>query len=164
MNKNNRFNDEDFPICRFGPGGDFVTDWPYKVESKASRQPIGSALKAIAKMLDTVITEELLQSSTIEKINLAINGELLTADLEDEIDINKSNESDAPPVSSSETNRQLQKEPMLFDNASGAGGIIGHKQNHSIRTCRRPKRKKIAFGQSWQGSLFEPHDQSTKVA
>lgn len=165
MDKNNRFNnDKNFPVCRFGPGGDFVEDyWPDKTESKVPRRPIGSLLKAIAKMLDVVITEELLQNSTIEKINLAINGAQLTADLENEIDIDKS-ESDAPPVAGLEVDRQLQKEPLLFDNASGTGTIAGHKSADGIRTRRGTKRKRSAFGSPWQGSLFESYPQSAKVA
>jgi hypothetical protein len=166
-------NDKNFPVCRFGPGGDFVQDyWPDKTESQAPRQPIGSLLKAIAKMLDVVINEELLQDSTIEKINLAINGAQLTADLENEIDIDKSIygeqsrtiESDAPPVAGLEADRQLQKEPLLFDNASGTGAIAGHKPTDGIRARRGSKRKRSAFSAPWQGSLFESYPQSAKVA
>jgi hypothetical protein len=173
MDKNKRFyNDDDTPVCRFGPGGDFFTDWPDKKVSKVSRQPIGSVLKAIAKMLDTVITEELLQNSTLEKINLAVNGTLLSTDTEDKIDIDKSiygeqsrtNEPDASAITGPEADRQLPKEPMLFDNASGTVAGTGHKSNNSIRAHRRPKRKRIAFGTIRQGSLFEPHPESSKVA
>jgi hypothetical protein len=166
MDKNDRFNnDKNFPVCRFGPGGDFVEDyWPDKTESKVVRQPIGSVLKAITKMLDTVILEELLQNSTIEKINLAINGAQLTADLENEIDIDKSDEFDAPPVAGLEADRQLQKEPLLFDNASGTGAIVRYKPADSIRARRGSKRKRTAFSAPWQGSLFESYPQSTKVA
>ncbi len=166
MDKNKRFNnDKNFPVCRFGPGGDFVQDyWPDKTESQAPRQPIGSLLKAIAKMLDAVITEELLQNSTIEKINLAINGAQLTADLENEIDIDKSIEFDAPSVAGLEADRQLQKEPLLFDNASGTGAIAGHKPTDGIRARRGSKRKRSAFSAPWQGSLFESYPQSAKVA
>jgi hypothetical protein len=110
-----------------------------------------------------VIDEELLQNSTIEKINLAINGAQLTADLENEIDIDKS-ELNAPPVASLEADRQLQKEPLLFDNASGVGSIAGHKQADSIRARRGSKRKRSAFSSPWQGSLFESYPQSAKVA
>jgi hypothetical protein len=166
MEKNKRFsNDENFPVCRFGPGGDFVQDyWPDKKLSQAPRRPIGSVLKAIAKMLDVVITEELLQNSTLEKINLAINGAQITADLENEIDIDKSDELNAPPVAGLEVNQHLQKEPMLFDNASGAGAIAGHKPADGIRARRGSKRKRSAFGTPWQGSLFESYPQSAKVA
>jgi len=165
MDKNKRFyNEDNTPVCRFGPGGDFFTDWPDKKISKVSRQPIGSVLKAIAKMLDTVITEELLQNSTLEKINLAVNGALLSTNMEDKIDVNKSNEPDAPTITGPEADRQLPKEPMLFDNASGTIAGTGHKSNNSIRAHRRPKRKRIAFGTIRQGSLFEPHQESSKVA
>jgi hypothetical protein len=172
MDKFNRYFDEkDMPACRFGPGGDFFTDWPARV-TKDSRQPIGSILAAIAKMLDTAITTELLQDSTIEKINLAINSTQLTADMEDKFDVNKSiygeqgrtNEPDAQTAPGAQTCRKLSQEPMLFDNASGAGSIAGHKSNNGIRAHRRPKRKRIAFSASRQGSLFEPYTQSSKVA
>jgi hypothetical protein len=164
MDKNERFlNEENFPVCRFGPGGDFVTDWPYTV-SKKLRRPIASLLKTIAKMLDAVITEELLNSSTLEKINLAINGSNLTIDSENEIDADKSDESNAPAASGIKAGGQLQTQPMLFDNASGIGGPAGHKPNHSVRAHRRVKRKRTAFSQPWQGSLFESYPQSAKVA
>ena len=165
MDKNKRFyNDDDIPVCRFGPGGDFFTDWPDKKTSKVSRQPIGSVLKAIAKMLDKVITSELLQDSVIEKINLAVNGESEISNMEDKIGTDKSIEPDAPAIAGLEANRKLPKEPMLFDNASGAGTIVRNKQNNSPRTCRRLKRKRITFGTIRQGSLFEPHPESSKVA
>jgi hypothetical protein len=164
MDKNERFeNEENFPVCRFGPGGDFVTDWPYTVQKKP-RRPISSLLKTIAKMLDAVITEELLNSSTIEKINLAINDTKLTADLENKIDLNKSDESNAPAASGIEVGGQLQTQQMLFDNASGTVRSAGHKPNHSVRAHRRIKRKRTAFSQPWQGSLFESYPQSAKVA
>ena len=107
---------------------------------------------------------EVLQNSTLEKINLAINGAQLTADLENEIDIDKSIEFDAPSVAGLEADRQLQKEPLLFDNASGTGAIAGHKPADGIRARRGSKRKRSAFGTPWQGSLFEPYPQSAKVA
>jgi len=80
-------------------------------------------------MLDAVITEELLNSSTLEKINLAINGTKLTPDLENKIDVNKSDESNASTTAGIEAGGQLQTQPMLFDNASGTGTIAGNKQN-----------------------------------
>ena len=164
MDKNHRFyDDETFPACRFGPGGDFVFDWPGKRLSKVSRQPIGSVLKAISKMLDTVITEELLQNSTLEKINRAVNGEMLI-NMEDKIDTGESNEPDAPAIAGLEACRKLPQKSMLFDNASGAVAIAGYKPNNSIRAHRRPKRKRIAFSPIRQGSLFEPYPESSKVA
>jgi len=163
MDKFNNFYNEDMPICRFGPGGDFFTDWPARV-TKDSRRPIGSILAAITKMLDATITAELLQDSTIEKINLAVNGTELTANTENEFDINKSDEPDTSAAPGAQAGRKSSAEPMLFGNASGAGDIAGYKQNHGFRAHRRPKRKRPSFGTVRQGSLFEPYPQSSKVA
>jgi hypothetical protein len=163
MDKLNRFYNEDIPICRFGPGGDFFTDWPANT-AKHSRRPIGSILAAIEKMLDAAITSELMQDSVIEKINLAVNGRSFSANMEDTIDIDKSDEPDASSVSGAQADRKLSEEPMLFDNASGVGGITGHKQNNGVRAHRRPKRKRPSFSTIRQGSLFESYPQSAKVA
>jgi len=151
------------PLCRFGPGGSYVNDWPARV-SKTSSKPIGSVLDAISKMLDTVINEELMQNSTLEKINTAIQNAQLTDLTEDEIEYYKSNDNNAQTVSGSETGGQLTAEPMLFDNYAGVGQHSGNKQNNSIRTHRRIKRKRTAFSRTWQGTLFEPYVQSVKVA
>jgi hypothetical protein len=165
MDKNKRFqSDDNLPLCRFGPGGEFVTNWSGKKVSKVSHRPIGSLLKTIAQMLDAVITEELLQNSTIEKINLAIQNSDSTINTENKIDFYKPNESNAPAAPGPETDKQLQEEPMLFDHAAGTCRPVGHKPNHSFRTRRGAKRKRTAFSQSWQGSLFEHYDQSAKVA
>lgn len=164
MDKFNRYFDEkDMPVCRFGPGGDFVQDWPAGA-AKDSRQPISSILAVIAKMLDTAITTELLQNSTIEKINLAIKNADLTVNMEDEIDVNKSDKPDAQTTPGTQTGRKLSEEPMLFDNDTGVVPVAGYKQNNCIRAHRRPKRKRTSFGASRQGSLFEPYPESSKVA
>lgn len=169
MENINNFYSEDLPVCRFGPGGDFVFDWPKHIRQssgQALRQgsgqagPIAKVLKAISKMLDVVVTEELLQNSTLEKINQAINSDSNT---EIKIDAGKF-KSDAPTIAGIEADRQLQKEPMLFDNVCGIVAIAGHKQNNGIRAHNRLKRKRPAFSASGQGSLFEPYSQSSKVA
>ena len=160
---NSYFDETNTPVCRFGPGGDFFTDWPARV-TKDSPQSIGSVLAAIAKMLDTVITTKLLQNSTIEKINLAIKNADLTVNMEDEIDVNKSDESDAQTAPGAQTDRKSPAEPMLFGNASGAGRPVRHKPVNGVRAHRRPKRKRASFSTVRQGSLFEPYPESSKVA
>ncbi len=177
MDKFNSFYDEDIPVCRFGPGGEFITDWP--AGNRNSADPIGKILKTITKIIDAAITSKLLQDSVIEKINLAVNGTELTADTENKFDINKSDfgelsvrspkdsradEPDAQTAPGAQTGRKLSEEPMLFNNDTGAGTIFGHKPKHGIRAYRRAKRKRTPFGQSRQGSLFEPYTESSKVA
>jgi hypothetical protein len=162
-NRNGFLNDGNVPLCRFGPGGGYVTNWPARV-SKASKKPISSVLDTLAKMLDTVINEELLQNSTLLKINNAIQNAQLTDFTEDEVEYDKSNDVNTPSVSGFETGGQLQAQQMLFDNASGVSKPAGHKQNHSIRAHRRLKRKGSSFSRPWQGSLFESYQQSVKVA
>jgi hypothetical protein len=165
MDKFDSFYD-DIPVCRFGPGGDFVEDWPSQASSKQT-DSIAEILKVLAKMLDITITTKLLQNSTIDKINLAINNadsSNLTVNKEGTLDTQKPTEPDAAAVGSAEAHRKLSEKQMLFDNASGTGGIAGHKQNHGVRTHRRVKRKRTPFSTFRQGSLFEPYYESSKVA
>ena len=163
MDKFNRYFDEnDIPVCRFGPGGDFVADWPPR--EKFPTDPISKILETIAKIIGTVITPELLQRSNADKINFALIDAEQILNTEDKIDFNQSDESDTKTVTSAQADRKLPQEPMLFDNDTGTGSIAGHKQNHGIRAHRRPKRKRTSFGTIRQGSLFEPYPQSSKVA
>ena len=163
MDKFNRYFDEkDIPVCRFGPGGDFVADWPPR--EKLSADPISKVLETIAKIIGTVITPELLQRSNADRISIALTDIEQAENMEDKIDFNQSDKSDTKTVTSAQADRKLPQEPMLFDNNTGAGAIAGHKQNNSIRAHRRPKRKRVSFRTIRQGSLFEPYPQSSKVA
>jgi hypothetical protein len=163
MDKFNSFYGEDIPVCRFGPGGDFVQDWPVRLRS-GQADTIGKILKTIAKMLDTAITTKLLQNSTIEKINLAVNGGKFSTNAEDEIDVDKSDKPDTQTAPGTQTCRKLSEKPMLFDNASGAGRPVRHKPVNGVRAHHRPKRKRTSFSTVRQGSLFEPYPESSKVA
>jgi len=168
MEKKNGFlNDENLPLCRFGPGGQYVTNWPGTAgneTSNASKRPISSVLNAISKMLDNVVSRELMQNSTVDKIYSAIQNSQLPDNLEYEIEFDKPNNINASSASGFEAGQQFQTQQMLFDNASGACQSFGHKPNNSVRAHHRPKRKRPAFGKPWQGSLFEPYQQSVKVA
>lgn len=161
--KNGFFSEGNLPLCRFGPGGEYVTNWPGRTSAKAGK-PIASVLGAMAKMLDTVINQELLANSTIEKINAAIANAVIPDFMEETSDYDKSNDFNAEAVAGTQTCGQVAAQHMLFDNAAGTGGQAGHKPNHSVRAYRKLKRKRPAFSRPWQGSLFESHQQSVKVA
>ncbi len=162
-NRNGFLNDDNAPLCRFGPGGDYVTNWPAGTY-KPRQKPIASVLGTIAKMLDTAIDQELLAGKTVAKIYSAIQNAQLSDCMEYEVEYEKSNHVNAATAAGVKISKQLQTEPMLFDNNAGACGHSGNKQNHGIRTHRRLKRKRPAFGSAWQGSLFDAHQQSVKVA
>ena len=38
------------PLCRFGPGGDFVSAWP----SESQKQPLRPAANGLSKLLDVI--------------------------------------------------------------------------------------------------------------
>jgi hypothetical protein len=168
MDKFNRYFDEkDMPVCRFGPGGDFVVDWPAPSAACAASvgaNPIGKVLETIAKIIGNVKTAELLKNSNTDEISFALTNIEKTENLEDVIDFNQSDEPDAQTAPGAQTGRKLSEEPMLFDNASGAGRPVRHKPVNGVRAHRRPKRKRASFSTVRQGSLFEPYPESSKVA
>jgi len=165
MVKRNGFDDSSIPLCRFGPGGEYVSNWPKGSSFKPLQKPIGSLLNAIAKMLDSVINEELMQNSTLEKIHSAILNSQISDFTEGiEIELNKSNDLNASPVSGLKAGGQFTAQKMLFDNPAGTCGHSRNKPNNGVRAYRKLKRKRPAFGRPWQGSLFEPYQQSLKVA
>jgi hypothetical protein len=157
------FDENDTPVCRFGPGGDFVQDWPLRPRSRQT-DPISKILETIAKIIGTVITPQLLQRSNADKISIALTDIEQAGNMEDKIDFNQSDKSDTKTDASAQTDRKLPQEPMLFDNNTGAGAIAGHKQNNGFRAHRRTKRKRVSFRTIRQGSLFEPYPESSKVA
>ena len=59
----NRFKNADIPICKFGPGGDFITPWPalpaVPIPEDSSADPITRILGLIGRLLGTSIQPEL---------------------------------------------------------------------------------------------------------
>ena len=154
-------NDEKFPVCRFGPGGEFCEDWPMGVIGVSN--PLGKVLGAIAKIIG-VVTDGLAagKNECENALVLPDAGQILN--MEDEFGTDMSDASVAAANAVAKADRKLAQDPMLFDNHTGTGNIAGHKSNNRIRARRGAKRKRPSFGTVWQGSLFEHYGQSTQVA
>lgn len=157
----NYSDDKNYPLCRFGPGGSFVSDWP--AGQTRTSDPIGKVLQTIAKFIGTV-TDELLTKDETAQNGFCLPEAIQLTDMEDEIDFSQSDKPDAQTAANAKTDRKLSKEKLLFDNDTGISKPAGNKQNHGVRTCRRAKRKRPSFSTVWQGSLFEPYIQSPTTA
>ena len=66
----NRFENQDIPLCKFGPGGDFITEWPASSASQPleaeSPNPVGKVLSLIARLLGSAIGPELINDLSTE--------------------------------------------------------------------------------------------------
>lgn len=151
MEKFDRYNDDEkFPVCKFGPGGEYCDDWP--MDAFSVSDPLGKVLGAIAKIIG------------ISEKNLVLQDAEQLISLEDEFGTDMSDASFSSADAVATADRKLAREPMLFDNHTGAGHVAGHKSNNRVRARRGAKRKRPAFGTMWQGSLFEHYGQSAQVA
>jgi hypothetical protein len=160
-NFDNYNDDEKFPVCRFGPGGEYCDDWP--VGAVGVSDPLGKVLGAIAKIIGAV-TDELTAGKNESENGLVLPdaGQILY--MEDDFGTIMSDSSDTSTNAVAKADRKLACEPMLFDNHTGTGDIAGNKSNNRVRARRGAKRKRASFRTVWQGSLFEPHSQSAQVA
>lgn len=122
------------PVCKFGPGGDFVSVWPRQLKPLFRRSQsrlvrlLGSMGGTIAELFDS-------EFSTVQIESAGAEG-----------------------------GGGVSSEPMLFADDWRAGRQIRHKPKHRIRAYRRAAKKRAAVEFSGQGTLFEADGKSTKTA
>ena len=173
------FDDFNVPVCRFGPGGDYVKNWP-GAKSQSPIQganPLGKVLALIADVMGTTVSGELMiQSQKRLYISAAGIPKKTQADIEGPTDNHLLREkqsgaanqadhtSNAPSTAGTKDSSRIAKEPMLFADDSGSSGRAGRKPHHRIRAYRRASRKRTARRLEGQGTLFEVDGASQTAA
>ena len=154
------------PICKFGPGGEYVSNWPavplYSV-STPQGNPLGRVLDGIARMVGLSPTQSLalqMRRTTDPQIQKLIQKRRERNE--------RAAKQDGPAYAASITvvgnNSPFSGKPTLFSDDTGTGFAPQHKPNHGIRASRRPARKRFAGGLPQQGSLFDAHIARAKTA
>lgn len=151
------------PVCKFGPGGDFVSVWPRQLKPLFRRSQsrlvrlLGSVGGTIAELFDSELSTVQIESAGVirdpggqEKSDYAAEG----------IDRGAY----AATVAGAEGGGRVSSEPMLFPDDWRISRAVEHKPKHRIRTHRRVAKKKPALSIAGQGSLFEADGKSTKTA
>lgn len=135
------------PVCRFGPGGDFVRNWPGTPEQylKQSQSPLTKLLFSISKLINATQESQQQYSVNITEDKNAI-------------------QPDAKTVPTSASDHDVQSQTLLFADDSGTGTGTSHKQKHRVRAHRRTAKKKAPLRIAGQGSLFDADRQSIKTA
>jgi len=179
MDTNKRFNDADErrellgykydpaePLCKFGPGGDFVYCWP----PREGMQP-SSLTKLLNKLVPLVASQpELkLQSKTPEIATVAAkNNRRIKAPTEESENAPSHNagdkSTDATPATIIKSDSLFAGQPLLFPNDSRARRTVKHKSKHRVRAHRGVAKKRTTHGLPGQGSLFETDFKSAKTA
>jgi hypothetical protein len=181
------------PLCKFGPGGDFVDAW----EPKLSERPI-----VLAKLLDTAVdaitaafgfkSNSADASSPLHR-KVSCGGMKLTTPhlhpeksgrvplssgfypneptlhntekLNDAIENSTTQDStDAAPAPAPANGSPFPGEPLLFPDLGRNGLRIKHKPKHRVRASRRAAKKGPAFRIPKQGSLFEGQLARARIA
>ena len=154
------------PLCKFGPGGDFVSCWPGSVPDGIEWRPgpVRRLLGMIGECIGAVISPELFTE--------------LIGDVDDEIKefqvlsreklsdaINKPKSADnASSVRGAGGNFKIRGQAMLFADDRGTGQRAKRKPHHRVRAHRRPARKKTRDEITGTGTLFETYKKSTTAA
>jgi hypothetical protein len=140
------------PVCRFGPGGDFVRTWPCNPQDYLhhSQSPLTRLLSSIAKMVGV-------QAEAIR------NNYTIGEDENESVQTNNCR-TNAPADANPQDNSEFCGQILLFADDSRACRRAEHKPKHRVRTHRRAAKKRPALRITAQGSLFEADAKSAKTA
>lgn len=149
---NSRRNERIEPVCRFGPGGDFVFDWsPRDLKSSQLSE------KYLSKFL-----------SSLNEIMTALLGSDLNTTSRENSEYVVENQTGQPAYSTTnavvKSDSRLSGQPMLFSDDSRISIAAEHKPKHRIRTYHRTAKKRTSVSFTDQGSLFEADFKSAKTA
>ncbi len=167
MNSNK--NEHNEPVCRFGPGGDFISDWPPEAldSPPGSRNGLTKLLGSIAEIITTVLGSEYDAATVMSRDIDRFKGHFQYR--EERFDyavknIKTDKPADTTPTTVIKSNRRVHEQPMLFADDWRVGLRAGHKPKHRIRAYRRAAKKSPSLRLRGQGSLFETDFKSAKTA
>ena len=157
------------PICKFGPGGDFVSVWRGEslVSGRSSPNRLYKLLVSLSELIALLLGLEPASTSFVPTGVHHLTGRILAEEEKVKYGVRNSKavgRAYAAPTTIIESNRRFQGEPMLFADDRGIGVGVGRKSKHRIRAYRRAAKKKPAFQVPGQGSLFEPDFKSARTA
>ena len=157
--------EETEPVCRFGPGGDFVSVWP--PPHSRLPQPSPNRLAKLLTWLSEILTTLLgLEPDTAAAVptNIQPAAENILcrrAKLQYQAQSTKPDKPVPPTLAAVIKGDSFSPaQSMLFPDDCRTG----HKSKHRIRTHRRTAKKRPALSFTSQDSLFETNLKSAKTA
>lgn len=157
----------DEPVCKFGPGGDFVRDWPARKKvAKQKENPLSKVLTTIAEILGTTIRPEL-PAAADGHWDIGINKLFKGSPFKEEpsgADNRSTRNDQSASTGSVKSNSNVRGEPLLFADDRRAGRKVKRKPNYRIRTYRRTSKKRVSAQLEGQGTLFEINGASQPAA
>jgi hypothetical protein len=139
------------PVCKFGPGGDFVSYWPTQdyLNLQISETRLGKMLDLFSE------AAAILLGSSLE---IPYTSGIRTA--------GTGNDEPARPISPPliavvKNGQRILHQPMLFTDNRHKDM---HRPKHRIRSYQKFTKKKASYERPAQGSLFETNLQGAKIA
>ena len=156
-------NAETNPICKFGPGGEYVAFWQGRAAKKSScpAGPIGKVLAALGEMIGATIQPGVLGDTEPKNLESSSKVDFVEEKLENETGSKPSYTLPAPRI---ETCGRISGQSMLFTQHSGTGRRPRCKTQYRIRTYRQPAGKGTSLCFARQGSLFDADPRCAKTA
>ena len=165
----NRLNDSGRgdSLCRFGPGGEFVQDWPGEEakQTAITDNPIGRVLATIAEIIGATIEPNLIGEITDPaNIEVTINKKSVKEDSTGADSPTCPHSHYAATVGGVKLALANGGQAMLFADNRRTRRKISRKPNHRIRTYRGTSGKRADQQIEGQGTLFEVNGPSQSAA
>ncbi len=163
------FRDE--PICKFGPGGDYVRTWSPKTTGKGD--PVGAVENPLRRVLERLadIIGANVNMASVSGIGVEGPREIGACEIvneereEDQVAAdNESPTGNAETIGDAGAHPAVRAEPLLFADDSRVGSGGRRKSNYRIRAHRKTARKRAAPKIDGQGTLFETDCTSQSAA
>jgi hypothetical protein len=159
------------PVCRFGPGGQYLSFWPAGSMEFSSGQPwpnnLSKVLGSIARIISATLSPQQLCADVIIEKNCQSAEE--SSEHKEQTHNAKPNPKPdksayTPPNAVIRSNRKFPGEPMLFADDRGTCRRTNNKPKHHIRAYRGTAKKRAGFDIARQSTLFEANLKSQKIA
>lgn len=170
----NRFENDNPPLCRFGPGGDFTFDlWLSRwfAESAGPASSPNNRLDKILASLSEIIAAmlgECPEDYTVESEKYPRPAKHIIFPLAKLKGADKTTEPDKTahpaPAPAVKNAGSLPEQQMLFPVDGGNSRKASNKPKYRIRTYRRASKKKALVGIFGKGSLFDDNLKSARTA
>jgi hypothetical protein len=159
-------NQNNEPVCRFGPGGEYSFAWPDKEQESAKYQTsLTKVLLALRDILYATLGSSAEPNYSICESAVNTNRiKLLEKGLTQYVPESSEEKPHTPAIRNIKSHSQVSEQQLLFTDDSRIGIRTVGKQKHRIRTHRRGTKKRTSHSFTGEGSLFEPDFKSAKTA
>ena len=166
---NDRLNNQNEPVCRFGPGGDFISAWPkdQAASLKPEQNRLAKLLNTINEIINAALGSEFDNATNITTGFIPQPNRILYHEEKLKYDVKNSkpdNQTYSAPVAVTKSASSLPGESLLFPDDCRISLRTKHKPKHRIRAHRRTAKKGSAIEVPGQGSLFNDNFKSAKTA